>query len=111
MATLVVAGAVALGASASTAAAIGTAVTVATTAATIASIGYSIYQAANAPSQRIEGPRLGDLQVQSSTRGAPLPKVWGSMRVAGNLIHGKKYEERSEESVGGKGFGGGGGST
>lgn len=111
MATLAISGALALGASASTAAAVGTAVTIATTAATLASVGYSIYQALNQPTQRLEGPRLGDLQVQSSTRGAPLPQVWGSMRVAGNLIHGRKYEERTEESQGGKGFGGGGGST
>ncbi|MGH8585288.1 MAG: phage tail protein [Gammaproteobacteria bacterium] len=112
MATLAISGALALGASASTAAAVGTAVTIATTAATLASVGFSIYQALNQPTQRLEGPRLGDLQVQSSTRGAALPKVWGSMRVAGNLIHGRKYEERTEESSGGgKGFGGGGGTT
>jgi hypothetical protein len=108
MATLIVTAATYAGASAATAAAIGTAVTVATTAATIASIGYSIYSALNQPSQRSEGPRLGDLAVQSSARGVPIPKVWGSMRIAGNLIDGKKYEERTEESLGGK-FGGGGG--
>jgi Putative phage tail protein/Hypothetical glycosyl hydrolase family 15 len=106
MATLVVVAAGALGASAGTAAAIGTAVSVATT---LASIGYTVYSALNQPTQRTEGPRLGDLSVQSSARGAPLPKVWGSMRIAGNLIDGKKYEIRTEEEVGGKGFMGGGG--
>jgi hypothetical protein len=83
-------------------------------AATAATIGYSVYSALNQPqAQRTEGPRLGDLKVQSSTRGAPLPTVWGSMRISGNLIDGKKYEERVETEVGGgKGFmGGGGGGT
>lgn len=108
MATLVVVAATALGASAATAATIGTVVSLAATAATI---GYSIYSALNQPKQRFEGPRLGDLAVQSSSRGAPIPKVWGSMRIAGNLIDGKKYEERTEEEVGGKGFMGGGGGT
>ena len=111
MATLVVGLAGYVGASAGTAAAIGTAVSVASTIATVASIGYSIYSALNQPSQRSEGPRLGDLKVQSSARGVPIPKVWGSMRIAGNLIDGKKYEQRIEESVGGKGFMGGGGGT
>jgi hypothetical protein len=106
MATLVVAVAGTLGASAATAATIGTVVS---TAATLATIGYSIYSALNRPSPRTEGPRLGDLAVQSSARGAPLPRVWGSMRIAGNLIDGKKYEIRTEEEVGGKGFMGGGG--
>ena len=111
MATLVVGIATYAGASAATAAAIGTAVSVASAAATVAQLGYSIYSALNQPSQRSEGPRLGDLSVQSSTRGAPIPRVWGSMRIAGNLIDGRKFEERTEESVGGKGFMGGGGGT
>jgi hypothetical protein len=111
MATLIVGLAGYLGASAGTAAAIGTAVSAIGTAATVASIGYSVYSALNQPSQRTEGPRLGDLKVQSSARGVPIPKVWGSMRISGNLIDGKKYEVRTEESVGGKGFMGGGGGT
>jgi hypothetical protein len=109
MATLVIAAAAALGSTATTA--IGAGIYLASTAATVASIGYSIYSALNQPTSRSEGPRLGDLKVQSSARGVPIPKVWGSMRIAGNLIDGKKYEERTEESVGGKGFMGGGGGT
>lgn len=104
MASLAIAAATALGASASTAATIGTVVTVASAALTI---GTTIYQALNQPKQRFEGPRLGDLSIQSSTRGSAIPRVWGSMRVSGNVIDGKKYEERQEVEVGGKMFGGG----
>jgi Putative phage tail protein/Hypothetical glycosyl hydrolase family 15 len=117
-ATMLIWGATFLGStSLSTAAAITTAVSVAGTAASLATIGYSIYTALNRPKQQsaFEGPRMGDLSVQSSARGAPLPKVWGSMRIAGNIIHAKKYEvvTVTEVSSGGKGFmgGGGGGAT
>jgi hypothetical protein len=87
------------------------------TAASLAPIAFGIYSALNRPKQQsaFEGPRMGDLSVQSSARGAPLPKVWGSMRISGNVIHAKKYEvvTVTEVSSGGKGFmgGGGGGAT
>ena len=34
----------------------------------------------------VEGPRLTDLQVTSSTEGAPIPKIYGTVRVGGQLI-------------------------
>ncbi len=110
MATLIIGAAAALG---STATGVGAAsLYLATTAFSIASAAYSIYSTLNAPKPPgVEGPRLGDLSVQSSTRGAPLPKVWGSMRLSGNVIHAKKYEVATTETVGGKGFMGGGGGT
>ncbi len=58
------------------------------------------------PSRRAEGPRLSDLAVQSSAYGAPVPLVFGTMRVAGNLIWSTGLiETRSEDTttVGGKG--------
>lgn len=74
------------------------------------SVGLAIYQAVSRPKPKdIEGPRLGDLSIQSSSRGAPLPRVWASYRVVGNVIDGRKFEVKTEEEVGGgKGFGGGG---
>jgi len=36
--------------------------------------------------RRIEGPRINDLRVMSSTEGAPIPRLWGRMRVAGQVI-------------------------
>ena len=58
--------------------------------------------------RRVEGPRLSDLAVQSSAYGAPVPLVYGTMRVAGNLIWSTGLiEAQSEDTtrVGGKGGG------
>ena len=53
------------------------------------------------------GPRLGDLKVQASTHGAPIPKVYGAMRLAGNMIWSKPIlETKHKKSSGGKGGGG-----
>lgn len=57
----------------------------------------------------VEGPRLQDLQIQSSAEGAPIAQAYGTVRLAGNIIWGKPLQEhRHEEEVGGKGGGGGG---
>ncbi len=57
-------------------------------------------------SQTSEGPRLGDLQVQASTYGMGIPQVFGSMRLAGNVICARPLiEKRRSQSVG-KGGGG-----
>lgn len=53
---------------------------------------------------RQEGPRVGDLSVQSSTYGTPKPILFGTMRCAGNVIFStKKREVKTEEEHGGKG--------
>lgn len=49
-----------------------------------------------------QGPRLGDLAVQTSTYGAALPKLFGRMRVAGSVIWATDLVERRSTS-GGKG--------
>jgi hypothetical protein len=36
-----------------------------------------------APGQKAEGPRLGDLRVQGSAYGTPIPEVYGAARLAG----------------------------
>ena len=55
------------------------------------------------------GPRLSDVNIQASTEGAPIPRVFGRMRVAGQLIWATKFRETetTTETGGGKGFGGG----
>ncbi|MEN6541993.1 glycoside hydrolase/phage tail family protein [Parvibaculum sp.] len=54
-----------------------------------------------------EGPRLSDLQVLSSTEGAPVPRLYGRARLGGQLIWATNYKEhKSTESTGGKGGGG-----
>lgn len=56
-----------------------------------------------------QGPRLKELNVQSSAYGAPIPIIYGKARVAGNIIWAKNIREKKiEEDSGGKG---GGGST
>ena len=46
--------------------------------------------------------RLADLAVQSSAYGEPLPRVYGRMRVAGNLVWTAGIAESSQRSGGGK---------
>ena len=65
-----------------------------------------------------EGPRLGDLNITASTYGADLPRVYGRVRIGGQIIWATNIEEvRTSTTVststgggssGGKGFGGGG---
>lgn len=62
-----------------------------------------------APSRKVEGPRLGDLSVQSSAYGQTVPLVYGTVRVAGNVIWSPGLRETRQEdtqSAGGKGGGG-----
>lgn len=50
--------------------------------------------------------RLASLDVQSSDEGAPIPRVYGRMRLAGEVIWATKFEEEaSTENVGGKSSG------
>lgn len=52
-----------------------------------------------------QGPRLSDLKVQTSTYGAPLPLLFGTMRVAGTVIWATDLQEHGSTSGGGKGRG------
>ncbi|MEA2999177.1 MAG: hypothetical protein QOK17_1010 [Sphingomonadales bacterium] len=54
-----------------------------------------------APNAR-QGPRLGDLAVQTSTYGSEIPKLFGRMRVAGTVIWATDLHEQRSTS-GGKG--------
>ena len=63
-----------------------------------------------APDRVIEGPRLKDIQIQGSAYGAPIPRVYGSARLAGNIIWSAGIQEHRhvttiETSSGGKGGG------
>ena len=61
------------------------------------------------PNQRIEGARLESLRVTSSTEGANIPRIFGRMRIGGNVIWATDFNEtfRTESQGGGKGGGGG----
>lgn len=53
------------------------------------------------------GPRLDDLKAQGSTVGGPIPLVYGTFGLAGNIIWAADLvETKHEDSVGGKGGGG-----
>src|SRR5438309_9556250 len=56
--------------------------------------------------QNVVGPRLADLDVMVSTEGAPIPRVYGRARLAGQVIWATQLEEvvsNSTTSSGGKG--------
>lgn len=63
-----------------------------------------------------EGPRLADLRAQTATYGNVIPKVYGTMRLAGNVIWSTdikevKSEKTTTQTSSGGGKGGGGGKT
>jgi hypothetical protein len=53
-----------------------------------------------------EGPRLTDLHIQASTEGASIPAVYGSVRIAGQVIWAARFKEHVETSESGGGKGG-----
>lgn len=63
--------------------------------------------------RKLEGPRLDELRIQASTEGAPVPRIYGRVRVAGQVIWAAKFKEvaatSTQSSGGGKGIGGFGG--
>jgi hypothetical protein len=56
------------------------------------------------PLDPVQGPRLGDLKVQTSSYGATVPQVYGTARLAGNVFWAADIRERKvSDVVGGKG--------
>lgn len=61
----------------------------------------SLLSVALAPTQRSEGSRLTDLRTQTSTYGKPIPLIFGTGRLAGNIIWAPDIrEEKTTEKVG-----------
>ena len=65
-------------------------------------VGQAADQAIFAPKAR-HGPRLGDLAVQTSSYGTIIPKIFGTMRVAGTVIWATDLREQRTSSSAGKG--------
>ncbi|MES3100465.1 phage tail protein [Sphingomonas faeni] len=65
-------------------------------------IGQSVDHALFAPKRR-EGPRLVELAVQTSSYGSQIPKLFGTMRVAGTVIWASDLIETRASSRRGKG--------
>ncbi len=62
--------------------------------------------AAIAPGVSRTGPRLSDVNIQGSTEGAAIPRVFGRMRLAGQLIWASQFRETVTTSHSGGGKGG-----
>ena len=58
------------------------------------------------PRQKIKGPQLNDLKVAKSNFGVQIPIIYGSNKIAGNLIWSTDIKEVSKTTSGGKGIGG-----
>jgi len=69
--------------------------------------GSMLGSAMFAPTQKSQGPRLGDLSVGGSAYGTPIPWVAGSPRISGQVVWASaKREIATTQSAGGKGGGG-----
>jgi len=65
--------------------------------------GYAIDQTLLQGHRRIEGPRLGAPRPFLAEEGQPIPRVYGTMRVGGNLIWATRFQEtKTVERQGGK---------
>ncbi len=60
-----------------------------------------------APTQRIEGPRLDTLRITSATEGAVVARVFGRMRLGGQIIWATDFREEIKKTTQGGGKGGG----
>lgn len=72
-------------------------------------VGYMLGSALGAalfPEPGQDGPRLSDLKVQQSQYGAPIPILYGTYRVAGNVIWAADLIEHAQEADSGSGGGG-----
>ena len=57
------------------------------------------------------GPRLSDLKITGASYGAPIPKIYGTMRLAGNIIWASSLRSEAVTSGGGGGKGGASGGS
>lgn len=73
-------------------------------AAAGAMAGYMLDRGVLSSLQHIEGPRLAGMRPFSAEEGAPIARVYGTMRIGGNIIWATRFEESSNtERQGGKG--------
>lgn len=70
-----------------------------------AMIGGTIGGMMTANATHMRGPRLSDLSVQKSEEGAPIPVLFGAVRVAGNVLQCSEKRERAHKTSAGKGSG------
>ncbi|GAA0548044.1 hypothetical protein FHS83_000944 [Rhizomicrobium palustre] len=68
----------------------------------LGSLAGSAIDSALMPSIKRQGPRLSDISLQASREGAPIPRVYGRMRLAGQILWASRFKEAVNQS-GGKG--------
>ncbi len=62
--------------------------------------GYALDQSLFGAERRtVEIGRLSDLDVQTSREGAPIPRVYGRVRIAGEMIWATRFEEEVREET------------
>ncbi len=76
---------------------------------TIGSVVDSWIISSLAPTQRIEGARMDNLRITSATEGAVIPRLYGRMRIGGNIVWATDFREETKTTTQGGGKGGGGG--
>ena len=76
---------------------------------TIGSVVDSWIMSSLAPTQCIEGARLDTLRITSATEGAVIPRLYGRMRMGGNIIWATDFCEQTKTTTQGGGKGGGSG--
>ena len=59
------------------------------------------------PGQRIEGARMDSLRVTSATEGVVIPRLYGRIRIGGNIIWATDFREEVNTTRQGGGKGGG----
>jgi hypothetical protein len=75
------------------------------TGAQIGWMAGSLLGSALAPTQKSQGPRLGDLRVQGTEYGQPIPWVAGSPRISGQIVWASNRRETAKTEEVGKGGG------
>ena len=73
----------------------------------VGSIVDSWIVSALAPGQKIEGARMDSLRMVSATEGVVIPRLYGRMRIGGNIIWATDFREESSTTRQGGGKGGG----
>jgi hypothetical protein len=76
---------------------------------TIGSVVDSWIVSSLAPAQKIEGQRLDSLRITSATERAVIPRLYGRLRIGGNIIWATDFREETKTTTQGGGKGGGGG--
>src|SRR3569833_1043563 len=71
-------------------------------------LGGAQIDAALTPGRHVvrEGARLTDLSLQASQEGAPIPRLYGRVRLAGQLIWASRFKETASTTTSGGGKGG-----